>query len=568
MAEQKPFEIGLVMAGAVSAGAYTAGVVDFLLQALDQWQQAKNEDIAEVPRHEVNIKVVAGSSAGGMTGAILASMLNSDSAPITCLPEREPKAEEVDRNKLYEAWVQKIDIAELLADRDLQNHRGPVRSLLDSTVLEEIAADALRFQPGARRRPYLSDPLHFYLTLTNLRGIPYDISFKGAAAGAHRITQHTDFMHFLMSRHDPGRPGSYWLNPTRPSSEGWKQLQEAALATGAFPGGLSPRMLHRPSAQYNSRRWPVPQRPDNQGHIDQCVELKEIDPDWGPWLPPGQSSFDYEFLSVDGGVMDNEPMELARRCLAGPQLYNARHPSLATRAVLMVDPFPTEKNFTSSDLKREQQSDIVGVFLDLFNSLMMQARFKPDELMLANAEHVYSRFLIAPVRRKNGSRMRYPIASGLLGGFGGFLSRSFRMHDFQLGRRNAQQFLRRHLALPLDEARKNPVFARTPDNRLESQTFTSNGKRWVPLIPLTGTAAREVAPVQWQTLQFHDVQREKLKRQIDGRARAVLHRLIDSYINGFFSRTTARVVAHFKRGDIVDRAMQKINSDLDTFGLS
>jgi hypothetical protein len=31
------FEIGLVMAGAVSAGAYTAGVVDFLIQALDQW---------------------------------------------------------------------------------------------------------------------------------------------------------------------------------------------------------------------------------------------------------------------------------------------------------------------------------------------------------------------------------------------------------------------------------------------------------------------------------------------------------------------------------------------------
>ena len=28
------FEIGLVLAGAVSAGAYTAGVIDFLLEAL------------------------------------------------------------------------------------------------------------------------------------------------------------------------------------------------------------------------------------------------------------------------------------------------------------------------------------------------------------------------------------------------------------------------------------------------------------------------------------------------------------------------------------------------------
>ena len=33
MTQPKSFELGLVMAGAISAGAYTAGVVDFLLQA-------------------------------------------------------------------------------------------------------------------------------------------------------------------------------------------------------------------------------------------------------------------------------------------------------------------------------------------------------------------------------------------------------------------------------------------------------------------------------------------------------------------------------------------------------
>lgn len=38
----KDFEIGLVMAGAVSAGAYTARVIDFLLQALKEWEMAKN----------------------------------------------------------------------------------------------------------------------------------------------------------------------------------------------------------------------------------------------------------------------------------------------------------------------------------------------------------------------------------------------------------------------------------------------------------------------------------------------------------------------------------------------
>ena len=31
------FELGLVMAGAASAGAYTAGVIDFLFEALQAW---------------------------------------------------------------------------------------------------------------------------------------------------------------------------------------------------------------------------------------------------------------------------------------------------------------------------------------------------------------------------------------------------------------------------------------------------------------------------------------------------------------------------------------------------
>ena len=40
----EPFEIGLTLTGSVSAGAYTAGVIDFLLQALDEWDKAKQSD--------------------------------------------------------------------------------------------------------------------------------------------------------------------------------------------------------------------------------------------------------------------------------------------------------------------------------------------------------------------------------------------------------------------------------------------------------------------------------------------------------------------------------------------
>src|SRR3954451_12032112 len=89
-----PFEIGLVMAGAISAGAYTAGVIDFLLQALDEWERAKEQarkDIAagktnDCPMHEVRIKVMAGASAGGMTAGLAAGLVGMKYQSVTSLP--------------------------------------------------------------------------------------------------------------------------------------------------------------------------------------------------------------------------------------------------------------------------------------------------------------------------------------------------------------------------------------------------------------------------------------------------------------------------------------------------
>ncbi|MFN4091104.1 MAG: hypothetical protein ACK4QW_18945, partial [Alphaproteobacteria bacterium] len=69
------FHIGLCMAGAISAGAYTAGVVDFLVQALDEWEKARRETPDAVPLHRVVVPVVTGASAGGITGALALAAL-------------------------------------------------------------------------------------------------------------------------------------------------------------------------------------------------------------------------------------------------------------------------------------------------------------------------------------------------------------------------------------------------------------------------------------------------------------------------------------------------------------
>ena len=69
------FEIGLVLGGTVSAAAYTAGVVDFLIQALDAWTVAKNK--GDGPNHKAIFKIFAGTSGGALTSVLLGRILAS-----------------------------------------------------------------------------------------------------------------------------------------------------------------------------------------------------------------------------------------------------------------------------------------------------------------------------------------------------------------------------------------------------------------------------------------------------------------------------------------------------------
>ncbi|MGA7325618.1 MAG: hypothetical protein WBX25_14285, partial [Rhodomicrobium sp.] len=182
------FEIGLVMAGAISAGAYTAGVADFLIEALDEWDKFNKEKGRWV--HEVKLRVISGASAGGMTGSILTAAFGGDFPPI----HERPKPGEVSANPLYRAWVQQIDIRDLLESKDLEAQREirklrdmrrkggltgeefenkvsdlghPLVSLLDSTKLRKIAEEAVLVTPNkeplSKRRPYLPDPFQLYL---------------------------------------------------------------------------------------------------------------------------------------------------------------------------------------------------------------------------------------------------------------------------------------------------------------------------------------------------------------------------------------------------------------------
>lgn len=565
------FEIGLVMAGAVSAGAYTAGVMDFLIQALDTWYAAKEREAFAkgnewsqwtVPPHNVEIKVISGTSAGGMTAALVAAALCEDFQPID--GDRPPRLREVN-NKLYSSWVLDVDIRPMLSNSDLRESNAPLRSLLNCQLLDRVASEAINVRWRGRSRPYIADAMPLFLCVTNLRGLPYSIQFEGSAGAEHEMSAHADHVSFALvkpeARNRVTVPDTMTvLRPDRSVDDGWRALAQSALASGAFPMALAPRFLERAPEVYEKRQWMIPRDTAvlEEGRYV-CQEPSPIPPDWADRRPDS-----YAFLCVDGGVMNNEPLELARRWLAGERLRNERAGEKASRAVVMIDPFPNRVKF---DRTYVADSDPVSVAAGVFKSLSAQASFKLEELKLAREPNVFSRFVIAPTRRRlrgtGDEREPHALACGALGNFSGFLSEEFRRHDFLLGRRNCQQFLRRHFALPAE----NPLFDDWPEEMKNDArySFSRGSEKMLPIIPLVNGLERELRQPDWPRMSRDDL--DSLKRPAERRANLVVDRLLKSYVRNRVLRCIARTIWRFKRRDVLERLMNTVRADLEKRGL-
>jgi hypothetical protein len=484
------FELGLVLGGTGSAGAYTAGVLDYLLEALDAWQRAKEDRDAGAPPHEVVISTVAGASGGAVNGAIL----------LRAAPWQFPHGPD-DGNPFYAFWRGGAsDLKNLLEPGPADGISG-LSSLLNSGPIDAQASKTIEFKgqrlgtgDSPRHRAFLADPLRMFITVGNLSGIPYTIQLAGETGLSHVLCAHGDYMRFALrvengvANAPESRPDEVRLTPTWPPDANWMRLRDAAVATGAFPIVLLSRRLMRLLAMAGYRVATIPGE-KGQRAIVQLV------PNWDALSTDEPDPQQSTFLNVDGGVFNNEPLELVRTALSGFNARNARTALQADRAVVMIDPLSDPET-----LQRPDAGNLPSVTASTITSLISQARFKPQDVALAYAENVYSRFLIAPVgpgpynQRTVGQGA---IASGALGGYSGFVDPSFRSYDFKLGRYNAHRFLAEHLALPVtqvsDHARfkelNNPIFHGWTSDQKELYAFTNqqdptDTKTYLPIIPL------------------------------------------------------------------------------------
>jgi hypothetical protein len=463
----KEFGLGITMAGAISAGAYTAGVLDVLLASLLKQSEAANPDALRVI-----LKAMSGTSAGGACTAL--------SIPALIEGTTEGQGSKPNFDILYQAWVKEIDLlggqkTGLVSLSDLRE--GGVRSVLNSKAIEEAVGrllDDVHWDNGAS--DFIARDLDLFITCTSLNGVTYKVPFSANNADAgHEMADHAFVAHFRVKGLGTHELGSDWLDiwkdvgvplsletpgridfdeaNTLPFDKRWSLLREMGVVTGAFPIGLSPQDISVTAGHFGvadpelnscsfGGAWPLDVLPS-------AVPVPMS-------MAQDGCSDGYAFVGVDGGVCNNEPFEYARFTLrdadtADPLrlVDNPRGPAQATRAVIMIDPFPEgpETEMLARPVKNGRLlTKVVG---KLVAAVRQQVRFKPSELVMATQEETRSRFLIAPSSNDGRGKLdgMDALASGLLEGFGGFLDEQFRQYDYDLGRHNAHSFLSKHFKL-------------------------------------------------------------------------------------------------------------------------
>jgi hypothetical protein len=569
------FEIGIVMAGAVSAGAYSAGVMDFIMEALDAYDHAKSHPEWDGPTHDVRLPVLAGASAGGMTAAICALHAFREGFQHVWPEDPERRMPQRRRNRLYSSWVEDIDIEPLLdtADLDADDKASPAKSLLCCDVIDRIVNDAFDIEGAFRQPGWIGrggdHTLRVFLTLTNLRGVPYSFKLFGTDdPRRYGMLNHGDFLDFRIGPGATPIDGAHALDVKNVGGDAWELFREAAKATGAFPIGLAPRRLKRAPRDYLFDSRVGFERPDGKG-----FEVVPPDP-WINGLDP------YAFVAIDGGVIDNEPLEIARRYLAGAGKRTPWDGVQTDKAIILIAPFPNYQEDARERAENPTDLGLVNVSRKLLSTLIDQARFKPDELSLAVDDRYYSRYIVAPEREPNQNEesTKYPIACGVLGGFGGFLHRSFRRHDYLLGRRNAQAFLRWSFVLP-ESAELFEGYSKNRDNWYvrkpncdEFKLFPvgNSEEKGLPIIPLTEAMRKEIR-IGADDLPDPDYlsrrdRRYALDAKIKTRARKLVGRIVDVDLPfgdnflGWFERLGAKRVG---TGFAVDKAGRAVSGALD-----
>lgn len=490
------FHLGLTMAGAVSAGCYTSGVIDYLFEILDIWERAKEGGIEGidqnlVPKHNVIIDVMGGTSAGGMTTIIAALYaLKGKLNPVKEVPKNPMKSQ----NVLYDSWVHLDDNEEKTFKKiwDVDDLDGELTSLFNSKVIDAIATKALNMGDDvsdyksyvSENLPkFISKDLDILLSHTLLRGIPLSVDFKTEIARrlknspTHNTFEHYLVSHFKLNSGNPVNENSYlWFNPFKDKYS--DKIKLSTISTGAFPIGLAYRKF------------------DNKQFSDEYIKSvtrRVIFGDFGAENPDVNEDLElnnypksFSSITIDGGAINNEPYREVGSILRNK--FHKDENEYQNYGLIMIDPFPD-----NDDVKRKykEPKNLLKVVPAIIQTLWNQAKVKRKE-MLEQYNHDFFKGVIYPIKHRiiNGEykgRDKNPIISASFNAFGGFLDVNFRVHDFFLGRNNARNFVQYFGCIPYDPDNNNvhPIHREWTNEMVEKFKVSKRGDEriFLPIIP-------------------------------------------------------------------------------------
>ncbi len=429
----------------------------------------------------------------------------------------------------------------MLANVDLDADKG-APSLLNSKPIDRIAEKVFEDLPkGASPKnfpSYISNDLRVLLTVTSLRPMDYRVNFSKIkskfldSTPGHRISNHDVVAHFKLNYDDvadknkylPFRPGARDANDDA-STSNRDFLIKVTKATGSFPVGLAPRYFDSefPTEYVHNS---LMERKAFNAQMD-----IELDSD-------GKETF--QFTAIDGGTINNEPFDEVLRCLVanhGPEDSDA--PKYGT---VLIDPFPNfevEKGLAIPNYEKTSIMDIIG---SLVPTILNQARNKQSDTYGTGL----FKLMAFPRKLKLGSHHEVdhpPLATGGIGGFGGFIDIEFRKHDFFLGRDNARNFLRGIMFMEYDKNNPNNLFHGVSDEAIKKfgrkiPQDDGSKKIFMPIIPdVSKLDPNDDSNPSRYTVQdfpkFNKQAFKKLEKPIKDRIQAILKAELKGKLSGW-----------------------------------
>ncbi len=454
--------LALILSGGASLGSYVAGAVSEIVGAL----------VAD-PEADIELHVIAGSSAGAVTGALVARAM-------TVNPGLLPYLEKL--------WVEALDLRVLLDAA--RTDRG---GILDRAVLDELSRALICGDPASddRRAPGVAERLRLGLALSNLSGVPTRLRYRfvNAPDRACGVRVHRDAATFELA------------SPTRADDPAWEEVRLAALASAAFPFALPPVPLARRPAAYPEACWPEGEESRRMWFADGSVFANEP---IGLAKRLAERSADFRSAAWRYVLVDPDVGE--ETAVADPSGSLPAVAGALTRAVLGQGAAADWATATETNARLELFEAIVARLPEIADGLCNPDALALGQLVAGLAERVaeaesarrgeagedavLERLDAAVARIENDPRFRdvlaavdtragrtrlakliyvleaasdlrdkqilplylvaprpdEPLAGSFMGNFGGFLERAWRAHDFRAGRRDGARLLQRYFA--------------------------------------------------------------------------------------------------------------------------